>query len=66
MGVAGGSRTGRRCRISPLSRLAEHLGLALHELPGAHLGYVSHPSDFARALLAVLSAHDAQATPGPG
>lgn len=38
----------------PNEALAEKLDLDLVELPGAHLGYVFHPADFARQLIEAI------------
>jgi pimeloyl-ACP methyl ester carboxylesterase len=38
----------------PNAVLAEKLGRPLAEFPGGHIGYVTHPAEFARRLLAVL------------
>ena len=35
--------------------LARRLGRALHELPGGHVGFLTHPTEFAQELLQVLS-----------
>lgn len=63
--VYGRESHGQTVTYQPLTRLAELLGLTPCEVPGAHLGYATHPAEFAQALLAVLSARDAQTTPGP-
>jgi len=40
--------------------LAERLGRDLVELPGGHVGFVAHPDEFARELLAALSPRHAR------
>jgi pimeloyl-ACP methyl ester carboxylesterase len=40
----------------PSAVLAERLGLPIAEFPGGHIGYVTHPAEFAGRLLGVLGA----------
>ena len=35
--------------------LAERLGLPVHEMPGGHVGYLTHPTEFAGALIKTLA-----------
>jgi pimeloyl-ACP methyl ester carboxylesterase len=62
--VIGGGRDGRE--FSPYasaSRLAERLGISLHEFPGNHAGYAIYPAEFARSLRQALRTGGSQVPP---
>lgn len=53
--ILAGSQTAREhFPYRPNTVLAEHLGVEITHLPGGHVGYVTHPAEFASALATVL------------
>jgi pimeloyl-ACP methyl ester carboxylesterase len=52
--LAGGVESRGQVPYRPNAVLAERLGIPLVEFPGGHVGYVTHPEDFAARLVAVL------------
>ena len=52
--LAGGRESREHLPYRPNLILAEWLGLAVHDYPGDHIGYVTEPAGFASALRADL------------
>lgn len=52
--VAGGIESQSQLSYQPSIVLAQTLSLDIVNLPGGHLGYLSHPDDFAKELTSVL------------
>ncbi|GAT67126.1 alpha/beta hydrolase fold protein [Planomonospora sphaerica] len=52
--LAGGSASREHFPYRPNTVLAERLGLPVVDFPGGHVGYVTHPVEFADALARVL------------
>lgn len=53
--LAGGTDSRRHHPYQPNVVLARRLGLSIVDFPGGHVGYVTHPVEFARLLADVLS-----------
>jgi pimeloyl-ACP methyl ester carboxylesterase len=52
--LAGGTRSREHFPYRPNVAIAQRLGLSIWHLPGGHVGYVTHPVEFAEALSARL------------
>lgn len=61
--LAGGRESRRHFPYRPNTVLAERLHLGLVDFPGGHVGYASHPTEFAARLVEVLADPEAGATP---
>ncbi len=53
--LAGGRDSQVQMTYQPNKVLAQKLGLGILDLPGGHLGFVSHPAEFAKELMNALS-----------
>jgi pimeloyl-ACP methyl ester carboxylesterase len=53
--LAGGRESRRHFPYRPNTVLAEHLHLSVADFPGGHIGYVTHPIEFADHLVEVLA-----------
>ena len=52
--LAGGSDSREYFPYRPNTLLAERLGVELVDFPGGHVGYSTHPSEFAKQMVSVL------------
>ncbi|MFC5183303.1 alpha/beta fold hydrolase [Actinomadura harenae] len=57
--LGGGTASREDVNYRPNAALAERLGLEVVDFPGGHLGYVTHPHEFAEVLAGVLRRPDA-------
>lgn len=63
--LAGGHDSREHLPYRPNTVLAEQLASEVVDFPGGHMGYATHPSDFAARLSDVLTAPDAAGHPAP-
>ncbi len=56
--LAGGSASREHFPYRPNTVLAEQLGIGIIDFAGGHVGYVTHPFEFADTLAGILSARD--------
>jgi hypothetical protein len=54
--LAGGRDSRDHMTYQPNRALAKHLGQAIVDFPGGHLGFLSDPASFARELMNTLKA----------
>jgi acetyltransferase/esterase len=54
--LAGGEDSRQHLAYRPNTVIAEHLGRPVVDLPGGHVGYLTHPADFAARLADLLAA----------
>ncbi len=52
--LAGGRDSSHQITYQPNTVLAATLGTTIVDLPGGHVGLITHPVDFAHALLGIL------------
>lgn len=52
--LAGGRDSTKQITYQPNTVLAATIGKTIVDLPGGHVGLITHPAEFARALLDVL------------
>ncbi|MEU9890835.1 alpha/beta hydrolase [Sphaerisporangium sp. NPDC051011] len=52
--VVGGADSGDALTHRTAATLAERLGTGLVEFPGGHVGFLTHPAEFAKALVEIL------------